>query len=153
MASTVDIERALASLAERNEALERENKILREQLAALKQARFGRSTERIDAGQLGLFLDGVPSEAEDAGQSAPAPATTSGRKVKKGHGRAPFAADLPRRTIDLDVPEGDRLCPCCGKEMQLIGEDVTERGHVIPAQVVVNRYVRKKYACPDGHAV
>ena len=153
MASTVDIERALASLAERNEALERENKILREQLAALKQARFGRSTERIDAGQLGLFLDGVPSEAEDADRGAPAPAATSGRKAKKGHGRAPFAADLPRRTIDLDVPEADRLCPCCGKMMQLIGEDVTERGHVIPAQVVVNRYVRKKYACPDGHAV
>ena len=40
-------------------ALERENKILREQLAILQQGLFGRKTERIDPGQLGLFLKGV----------------------------------------------------------------------------------------------
>ncbi len=27
-----------------------------------------------------------------------------------------------------------------------IGEDVTERSHLIPARIEVNRYVRKKYA-------
>jgi len=37
--------------------------------------------------------------------------------------------------------------------MCAIGEDVTERGHMVPAKLVVRRYVKKKYACPDGHAV
>ena len=127
MTTTVDIERALASLAERNDALERENKILREQLALLKQARFGRSTERMDAGQLGLFLGDASPGATAATPSAPASAPSA--KAKKGHGRAPFASHLPREVIELDVPEADRLCPCCGELMQLIGTDVTERGH------------------------
>ena len=55
--------------------------------------------------------------------------------------------------IELDVPETERACPDCGKAMRAIGEDITERGHVVPAQIVVRRYVRKKYGCPDGHAV
>lgn len=156
MATTADIERALASLSERNVALERENKILREELQLLKQARFGRSTERLSSGQLGFFMDDIPAADEGGTPDDPTPAACAAApsgKAKKGHGRTPFAAHLPRQTIDLDVPEAERLCPCCGKMMKLIGEDVTERGHVIPAQIVVNRYVRKKYACPDGHAV
>lgn len=51
-------------------------------------------------------------------------------------------------TIECDVPEEQRTCSCCAKLMQPIGEDVSKRGHIIPARVVVNRYVRKKYACP-----
>ncbi len=53
----------------------------------------------------------------------------------------------------LDVPEAERVCPDCGKAMNALGEDITERGHVVPALIVVRRYVRKKYACLDGHAV
>ncbi len=34
-----------------------------------------------------------------------------------------------------------------------MGDEITERGHMVPAKVVVRRYVKKKYACPDGHAV
>lgn len=45
------------------------------------------------------------------------------------------------------------MCPDRGKPMRAIGEDITERGHVVPGRIVVRRYVRKKYACPDGHAV
>ncbi|RMD62164.1 hypothetical protein D6833_07290 [Candidatus Parcubacteria bacterium] len=37
--------------------------------------------------------------------------------------------------------------------MERIGEDVCERGHVIPSQLVVCRYGNPKYACPAGHAV
>jgi hypothetical protein len=52
----------LAELAEKLVALERENKILREENAILKQGRFGRSSERLDPGQLALFA------AEPTGQ-------------------------------------------------------------------------------------
>ena len=55
--------------------------------------------------------------------------------------------------IELDLPEAERTCPSCGKAMRAIGEDVTERGHIVPVRIVVRRYVRRKYACPDGHAV
>ncbi len=138
----------VAALQQKIVALERENKILREENTLLKRGRFGRSSERIALGQLALF---------EAGQSAPAEPETIAvpqhERRKSGHGRSPFAKDLPRVTIECDVPEGERTCPGCGKCMQAIGEDVSERGHIIPARVVVNRYVRKKYACPDGHGV
>jgi transposase len=38
-------------------------------------------------------------------------------------------------------------------DLRRIGEEITERGHIVPARVVVRRYVRPKYGCPDGHAV
>jgi transposase len=145
-----EVQELLDKLEERNTALERELKILREENEILKRGLFGRKTERLEAGQLAMFLagDGEPTQAEDA-----APAPQERKKKNKGHGRAPFGAHLPRETIEVDVDESERDCPSCGKAMQPIGEDVTERGHVVPARIVVRRYVKKKYACPDGHAV
>jgi hypothetical protein len=37
--------------------------------------------------------------------------------------------------------------------MKLIGTNNCERGHIIPARMMVRRYERAKYACSDGHAV
>ena len=138
----------LEKLRERLETLERENRILREENALLKRGLFGRGTERIDPGQLALYEAGTLVLPEPAAPTEPAP-----RKDKPGHGRAPFAADLPRETIELDVPEAERSCDRCGKDLRRIGEEITERGHIVPARVVVRRYVRPKYGCPDGHAV
>lgn len=146
-----ELESKIESLAEQNVSLERENKILREEVALLKYGLFGRKTERLDHGQISLFA------GDEADQQMPADAVPADAKAKKekrkGHGRAPFAPHIPRETIELDLATEDRACPSCGKEMRAIGEDVTERGHMVPAKIVVHRYVRKKYACPDGHAV
>ena len=143
------LEKERDELSERTEALERENKILREENEILKRGRFGRSSERIDPGQLALFLT---DEKRDAGEPEKVEVPAHKRN-KKGHGRGPFAGHLPRNVIQCDVPEHERICPDCGKALRAIGEDVCERGHLIPARVVVNRYERKKYACPEGHAV
>ncbi len=143
-----ELESKIESLAEKNVSLERENKILREEVALLKYGLFGRKTERLDPGQMAMFA------GEDEGEPTPAPTDAKVKKQKrKGHGRAPFAPHVPRETIELDLAAEERACPSCGKEMRAIGEDVTERGHMVPAKIVVRRYVRKKYACPDGHAV
>ena len=80
-------------------ALERGNKILREQLAILRQGLFGRKTEHIDPGQLGLFANGAP--ASDS-QSTVEVARTEALSRKPstpgpiGHGRAHFPEHLPR---------------------------------------------------------
>jgi hypothetical protein len=142
------LEAKLDELAVRNIALERENKILREENAVLKLGRFGRSSERLDPGQLALFLGEEPAPSAEEKVQVP-----EHERAKRGHGRAPFADHLPRVTIECDVPESERTCDACGKTLRPMGEDVSERGHVIPARVVVNRYVRKKYACPEGHRV
>jgi transposase len=130
--------------------LSRENKLLREMVQALRHGLFGRRSERVDPGQLALFEAGT-SVTQEAEEPETPPAET--KKRKKGHGRAGFSPNLPRIEIVLDVPEDERDCPECGKLMRLIGEDTCERGHFIPARIVVHRYRKQKYACPDGHAV
>lgn len=135
-------------LTELNTALTIENKILREENEILKRGMFGRRSERLDPGQLGFFeTDAPPAPADLPKRAKPK------KKKKAGHGRAPFSPSLPREVIEIDVAEADRICSCCGKLMQRIGEEVTERGHCIPARIVVKRYVRPKYACPEGHGV
>src|SRR5438045_3882648 len=120
----MDLDRANEQIV----ALERENKILREQLALLKQGLFGRRTERLDPGQLNLYLNGAPAESvlpADPPAIAEAP-TAQHAKPDRGHGRARFAEHLPREVIELDVPEAERTCPDCGKPMRAIGADVSE---------------------------
>jgi len=151
----LDIEAKLAQMtaqleriSEQNESLTRENKILREENELLKRGLFGRKSERLEPGQLSFF--------EASAEAFPVKPTASAPKrpeAAMGHGRAPFPVNLPRERVELDVPEADLLCPCCGKQIKCIGEEITERGHCIPARIVVKQYVRTKYACPDGHAV
>jgi len=143
-----EIEAKLERLLEMNEALTREVKILREENALLKRGMFGRRSERLDPGQLGFF-----ETDEDDAPELPRKKEPAKPKRKTGHGRAPFSPNLPREVIELDLPADAHSCGSCGKEMRKIGEEVTERGHCIPARLVVKRYVRSKYACPDGHGV
>lgn len=137
---------------ERADALARENKILREELALLKQHLFGRRSERLEPGQGGLFGLGELGEATEQAAQSPERRRASAPKPK-GHGRKAFPAHLPRETVQLAVPDEQRTCPDCGQAMHPIGHDATERGHFVPAQFVVRRYEREKLACPAGHAV
>ena len=54
-------------------------------------------------------------------------------------------AHLPRIETIVDVE--DKACPCCKGELHLIGEDVSERLDIIPAQFRVLVVRRPKYAC------
>ncbi|MFT7620770.1 MAG: transposase [Planctomycetota bacterium] len=75
------------------------------------------------------------------------------RKKKGGHGRQPFPDHLQRADWVCDLAEDDKTCDVCEAELRSIGEDICERGHLFPAQIVVNRYIKLKYACPKGHGV
>ena len=148
MAPLIDIDKANEVIT----SLSRENKILRDELQALRLGLFGRKSERLHPGQLPLLEEESPALQlpENAVDVPPAPPK---KRSRNGHGRAPFPEHLPRKIIELDVPEAERVCPECGAAMGPIGEDSCERGHVVSAKLVVLRYIKKKYACPDGHAV
>ncbi|NOY93359.1 MAG: IS66 family transposase [Deltaproteobacteria bacterium] len=145
-------EASIEDLLVRLDALEREIKILREENALLKKWRFGRSSERLEPGQLSFFETGEWPEEGLLPELAPKRAKKPSKPVI-GHGRALFPAHLERVEHRLDLCEADRKCPDCSSEMRLIGEDASERGRLIPAKMVVDRYVRGKYACPHGHTV
>ena len=131
------------------EALEQRVSLLIEQMNILKRGLYGRSSERIDPDQLALFDETGLRPAVDPEPELP----PVEKPRKKGHGRASFREDLPRETIELDLAPEDRICPDCDVALKPMGEDVTERGHFIPSKIVVRRYVKKKYGCPEGHVV
>jgi transposase/uncharacterized coiled-coil protein SlyX len=136
--------------------LQRDNERLSQQIQVLLNRIYRRKSERIDPRQLLLFdlgpdqcaVDDTEAQEEDESRRPSRKA-----KPRNGHGRRRFPAHLPRQKILLDLPEDERVCPDCREVMQEFGQDVTERGHVIPAQILVRQYVRPKYACPAGHAV
>jgi len=47
----------------------------------------------------------------------------------------------------------ERTCPHCGALRPEIGEEVREELEVIPAKVIVNRYIMKKYGPASAKTV
>ena len=69
------------------------------------------------------------------------------KKKKQPHpGRYPLPDHLPRKEIIIE-PEEDVT------EWKYIGDDVTETLEYIPPKFFVNRYIKRKYARPDGEAM
>ncbi len=71
-------------------------------------------------------------------------------RKKKGAGKAKRRAlpsDLPREVVTYDIPEADKICPCCQGQKTCFSKEVTEQLKVIPPQVVVISHQRLKYCC------
>jgi transposase len=129
------------------------NDKLQHQLEQLLRQRYGKKTEQIDPAQLLLFAQEILAQAEPtptpAATSEPAPAPTPAPNAakKKGHGRKPLPASLPRKPVLHDVPPEQRVCPDCGGERTCIGQEVHEQLEYIPASMIVLEHIRPKYAC------
>jgi len=113
---------------------------LKFEIARLKRARFGRSSEQLDGqiAQMELVLEEL--EAKVARVVTTAPATTP----KAVSQRQPLPEHLPR---EMRLLEPACQCPACGAAMQKIGEDVSEMLELIPERFKVIRIVRPKMSC------
>ena len=133
-------------LEDKNDRLEDKNDRLELLVRAFKQAMFGRKSEKIDPDQFELALEDIETamaciHAEDNPLDDVAIPKTS-------KPRAPNRGSLPKhlpRVEQIIEPESKQCA--CGNELHVIGEDVSERLDIIPAQfqVIVTR--RPKYAC------
>lgn len=118
---------------------------LQKLVAAFKQAVFGRKSEKSDPDQFELGLEVLETamavihaeeDAED--RAAKRPAKT----------RAANCGSLPKHLPRVEeVVEPESLTCTCGGCLHCIGEDMSERLYIVPAQfrVIVTR--RPKYAC------
>jgi transposase len=113
----------------------------------LQRHRFGRRAETLPEDQLLLALEeveqteaGAAAEVED---KSPAERAAAARKRRTNRGALP--PHLPRieTIVDLD----DKACPCCKSPLHRIGEDVSEKLDIVPAQFRVLVVRRPKYAC------
>jgi transposase len=137
-------EELAATRSEADREIERLIAIIKE----LQRHRFGRRSERLDPDQLALALEDLEqmlaaAEAAVERDSKASATLVATRERQINRGALPL--HLPREEIVIDV--ADKTCACCGGFKHLIGEDVSERLDMIPAQfkVIVTR--RPKYAC------
>jgi transposase len=114
---------------------------------AFKRAMFGRRSEKLDPGQLELALEDAEQEiAEDrAGQDAADAALKRARGQRRRANRGALPKHLPR--VERVIEPESLDCPCCGGGLHRVGEDVSERLDVIPAQFRVLVTRRPRYAC------
>ncbi len=129
-------------IAERIES-ERLRQIIRE----FQRHRFGRRAESLSEDQLQLALEDAEQEAA-SGQAASEqkhPPERKARAARRRTNRGKLPAHLPRIETVVDVPS--TVCPCCAAMLHRIGEDVSERLDIVPAQFRVLVVRRPKYAC------
>jgi transposase len=143
------IRELLESLAQQTHLSEK----LQHQLEVLLRQRYGRKTEKLDPAQLLLFAREILAAGETTLPESPPPTDTpptpdsSSPPKKKGHGRKPLPASLPRKQEIHDVPPEQLPCPDCGTLRTRIGEEIREQLEYVPASLIVIQHVRPKYAC------
>ncbi|SDP00826.1 Transposase [Lutimaribacter pacificus] len=135
-----------AALADAVEAQKRLESIVSE----LRREKFGRKSEKLDQEQFNLPLEDV-----ELAQGVLEAAQEKARRALKGQGRVESGTPhrnrghlpkhLPR--VERIIEPQSTLCPCGCGEMARIGEDVSERLDVVPAQLRVLVTRRPKYAC------
>lgn len=122
-------------------------------IRAFQRHRFGRHSEQLSDEQLQFCLEDIEQAdgARDAAEVHADPAKKAAQANHRRRNRGALPAHLPRIETVVDI--ADRHCPHCHGEMHQIGEDVSERLDVIPAQfrVIVTR--RPKYACRSCKSV
>jgi len=114
-------------------------------VADFKRALFGARSEKVAPEQYELALEDIETamaavHAEDEAADPPTSKPAKPRKTNRG--------SLPKHLPRIEeVIEPEEITCICGSERHVIGEDISERLDIIPAQfrVIVTR--RPKYAC------
>ena len=123
------------------------------QLARLKAWKFGAKTEAMSAEQRRLFEETcVEDEASlqaqlDQVRGAAAPPAGAGNEGKPKPRRSPLPEHLRREEHHHEPANTDCPNPECGRPMTRIGEDVSERLDIVPAEFFVHRHIYGKWAC------
>ncbi|MEZ5910768.1 MAG: IS66 family transposase [Hyphomicrobiaceae bacterium] len=134
-------------LAAEVDRLTAQNERLDHIVSVLRRAQFGRRSEKISDDQIELALEDVETAfgVEDAAIEQAEPiARREGTEARRAN-RGQLPKHLPRE--EVVIAPAATSCPCCGGDLHVIGEDVSERLDKVPAtlRVIVTR--RPKYAC------
>jgi hypothetical protein len=115
---------------------------LRLVIQKLQRSQFGRRAERLDDDQLQLGFDDLNADIARVEATLP-PMAAKAPRVRAE--RPSLPAHLPREDIRLDLEH--QACPCCGGELHVIGETVSEMLDHVPARLRVIRICRPRYGC------
>ncbi|MGH3791751.1 MAG: IS66 family transposase [Pseudonocardiaceae bacterium] len=107
---------------------------LTEKVSVLARLAFGTSSEKTAKQAPG---EDDPASGQAGGQER---SRRGQRRGSRGHGRRDYS-HLPTREEIHDVPEGERVCPCCGAGYAPFGEECCEQ---IDWQVQLIRIVHRR---------
>jgi transposase len=123
------------------------------ELTRLKRWKYGAKSEAMTAEQRQMFQDTLLEdeadlEAQLAALQAALPKTPAAPKAPPGRPRRQALPDHLRRVEHRHEPE-DTACttPDCGQPMTRVGEDISERLDIVPAEFFVHRHIYGKWAC------
>ncbi len=94
----------------------------------------------------GFTLEPPPPADIPSADKPPTPTPPNPPK-KKGQGRKPLPASLPRKPQIYDVPAEQLPCPDCGTLRTRIGQEICEQLEYVPASLIVLQHVRPESAC------
>jgi transposase len=122
-------------------------------LILMKRRQFGPRNEAIDVDQLGLFASDASTvvavvEQDSESDSNDDQETNAPVKRQKA---IRILKDLPREVRIIDIPDTDKVCGCCGKELHRFGEESSKQLHYVPASLKIIETRRQKYACGSCH--
>jgi transposase len=129
------------------ERLEAQNARYEHIIAQLRRLTFGKRSEQMDKDQLQLALEDLQQGAAEieAQEEQDDPELKAHRTRQRRERRPSLPGHLPR--VDVVIEPASTQCPCCAGSMHVIGEDVSQRLDVVPAQYQVIVTHRPKYAC------
>jgi len=131
------------------------------EVARLRRLVHGRRSEKLsleELGQLVLALGGTEEEAAAMEPKLPLPtvsdegseeeAPSKPNKGRPNHrGRSKLSKELERVIDEVKVPEAERACQQCGKEMSVFTHVDHERVEYVPAKLVVHVDRCEKLGC------
>ncbi len=150
-AKIIQFEAQLTQIKAQNEKLEANNIYLTEELDKLRRLIYGQSRERfIPANpdeQMNIFsVDEITTESKVETEKISYTRTQKPPKHTPD-GRNPLPAHLPRVEKIIEPEDHDV------SGLKKIGEEVTETLDYIPGKLIVNKYIRPKYALPKDEGV
>ena len=123
------------------------------ELTRLKRWKFGAKSEAMTAEQRQMFQDTILEdeadlEAQLAALRAALPKETAKPKAPPRRPRRQALPDHLRRVEHHHEPE-DTTCTTadCGQPMTRVGEDISERLDIVPAEFFVHRHIYGKWTC------
>lgn len=147
--------------AKRISELESQVQWLMEQFKLSKRRQFGSSSEQTASDQLSLLdgalnlsPDGSPNLFNEAEDSSDPSISEPDLKEIKAYFRKKtrlttdkLPKDLPIESIEYVINDADTICPDCGHDLHVMGEEIREELKIIPARASLVKHIRKVYTC------
>lgn len=152
-----DLQAEITALKTENSELKALVKYYEEQFRLAKHRQFGASSEKsqYDLDQLSIFnepelLADNPRRAGNASMAEPELVEIEKHYRKRTRLTTDkLPDDLPVEIIEHKLDESEQVCPECGSELHVIGQDKRRELVIIPAQIKIREHVRHVYSCRE----